>query len=143
MSDQADKSFKITLENGICRYDLFREVSIESVLAAEREIMKLIDEKGIKLVPIVAVLSDVDDDHVKLKLEDFAKILQLSKLVDRASGVWIVGSSGRSKWLGVALNNLFLSGRIHFAETLQEAMEDAKKAKDSTVPILEERQDTK
>jgi hypothetical protein len=105
--------------------------------------MKLIDEKGIKLVPIVAVLSDVDDDHVKLKLEDFAKILQLSKLVDRASGVWIVGSSGRSKWLGVALNNLFLSGRIHFAETLQEAMEDAKKAKDSTVPILEERQDTK
>lgn len=131
-------NFKVTIEEGICNFEYFNEITLPDIMASESHAMNIMNEHKVDILPFVIDLSKVEDAGVKIEVGDFGKIISSRTLFDRCSGVCIVGAKGNIKMLATLLNKTFLGGRIQFFDDPEEAKTAAKALTNIKIPLLEQ-----
>jgi hypothetical protein len=127
----------VWIEDGILYNQYLNEVTLENVLEHQQNSIQLLKEKGINLLPMIAIFVNVTKEGFKLTLANYAKILVKNDLTKFVACVWIVGASPEVQRIVNVFNKAFLSNRLRFAQTLEEAKTNAKTYLSSTKTILE------
>jgi len=133
-----DPDFKVFVEGDACHFVYYNEISTQSILSSQAQVVNLLNQQKIDILPFIIDLSHIDDQGVKVEVRDFGKIISSRSLFDRCSGVWIVGTKGITKVLSTILNKSFLEGRIHIVDDLEQAKKEAKALKNVKIPMLEQ-----
>ena len=139
MDNIIDKpNFKVSIDEGVFITYFYNEISMEGILSAEAQTIKLMNEKNIAVAPFIVVVNSIPEDHVKFGVSDFGKIISFIKIFDRCSGMWVVSPKENSNTLGELMNKTFLGNRIQYVETLEQAKAEANALKNSKTSLLEQ-----
>ena len=136
-SQSRDATTRVWLEGSILYVKFVGEFSIEGILDVERQCLEVIQRNGIKLIPFIVDVGDVDDGDMHLHITEIGKIFSSIDVVKHFSMVLLVGAKGNLRKIVSVVNSTFLGGRLQYAETVNEAQSIVRNSKDSPGSILE------
>jgi len=130
---------KVWIEDGVLYSKFSGELSLETILDAQKQTLELLKQNKINVIPTIIDITEMDEASMKLHLSDLGKIfMSANDVTKHESGIWIVGTKESGRKLSSIVSKLFLNNRLQQAENMAVAQAAAKASIGQSDPILEQ-----